>query len=348
MAGLYYAYQGILGAERRFGLLAVGFIAYALAKLLGIVVLLALGVTVEGALIVNVVATFGGIACFGGRTGAGMFDGASASVARGLLRLAVPMSAYLILSQALLSVDLGLLNALGVSKDQAGRYAAAGSLARALTVVPSALSGVVFSSLSRALSHDDHELVRHHVRSGGRFALTALVPCAAFAALNAEPIMRFVYAETYAGGGRFFALLVVVFALAGILDVYGHTLMAAGRERVVWRTILVALLTVLVLDWLWIPRFGGEGAAGAAVAALALGLLVLLVFVGRHFHTLLPTWTLPRVLLAAGVGCAVGARLDTSGIWVLAELALLCIVYGIVLIATGEVSRQDLRRVLPW
>ena len=58
-SGLYFAYQGIFNGHRRFGLLSLGMIAYSLTKVGGILVLYALGLSVAGALLVNVVATVG-------------------------------------------------------------------------------------------------------------------------------------------------------------------------------------------------------------------------------------------------------------------------------------------------
>ena len=349
VAGLYYAYQGVLGGHRKFGRLAIGFIAYALAKLLGIVVLLALGVTVEGALIVNIAATVGGILVFLGKAGAGMQAvRPSASLGYALLALAVPMGMYLFISQAVLSSDLLFLQALGGDLAVTGGYGAASTLAKALTVVPSALSGVVFASIARALAHEDQELVAHHVRSGGRFALISLLPAAAFASLHAEEIMRFVYSEKFADAGVFFATLVFVIALAGILDVYSHTLMAAGRERFVALTVGIGIPLVLFLHYRLIPEYGGRGAAWATLTTIGLSTLVIVGAVRARFRTLLPRHTLLRVLLATGVGCALGWWIPSSGFGVVLELAGLCLAYVLVLILLGEISKQDLRRVLPW
>ena len=348
-AGFYFAQQGLLSGHRRFGLLSVGLIAYAFTKLLGVLFLLAIGVTVEGALIVNVVATLGGIACFLGRTGAGPRTARpSPRLARALVRLAIPMGTYLILSQAVLNFDLWLLKAWGGGEAEAGRYAAAAGLARSLSVVPSALSGVVFASLARALAHGDDELVRHHVRSGGRFALIALMPAAAFAAQHDREIMRFVYGAAYEAGGPSLGLLVSVFACAGLLDTYGHALMAAGHERLVALLFALGVPIAVALDAVWIPTHGGRGAAGASLVAIGLATAGVVFFTSRRFGTLLPPRTMIRVLIATACGLLLGWLIRANGLWLVLELAGLCLVYLAVLVLLGEISRNDLRKVLPW
>ena len=55
--GLYIAYQGMMMGHRRFGKLSVALILYSAAKMGGTLLLLIIGMSVEAALIVNVLAT---------------------------------------------------------------------------------------------------------------------------------------------------------------------------------------------------------------------------------------------------------------------------------------------------
>lgn len=357
LAGLYFAYQGILGARRSFGVLAMGFLAYALAKLVGVLVLVALGVSVAGALVVNIVATLGGIAWFLARArGPAAAGGPSSTaaarptlaMARSLLRLALPMGAYVVLLQAPLYFDLWFLKALGASDGEVGAYTAATHPARALSIVPAALSGVVFASLARALVHGDRELAAHHVRTGGRFSLIVLVPAAALVAAHAEGIMVFVYGTKFLGSGRFLALLVALFAVAGLLDAYAHALMAAGRERLIALFVALGVLLAIALDLLWIPRLGGTGAALGSLAGVGFVTLAAIVTARAHFPRAFPFATLLRVATAAGLACLLGWQVESEGLFLVLELGGLAALYLVLLLALGELTRADLRSVLPW
>lgn len=352
LAGLYFAEQGIQNARRGFGVLALGFVAYAATKLAGVLALVALGVTVEGALIVNVVATVGGLVWFGwrGRVGPGAPPRARADGAMmwSLVRAALPMGAYVVLLQAPLYFDQWFLKALGPSEAEVGSYTAAVNPARALQIVPAALSGVVFASLARALAHGDRALAAHHVRTGGRFALIVLVPAALLVGTHAEGIMTFVYGSRYVGSGRLLGLLVALFALAGVLDAYANALMAAGRERVVATLIALGVAVALVLDVVLVPSLGGEGAAYASLGGIALATAGVLAIAAGAFERALPLATLLRVSACAGVTALVGSWIPTSGLLLVVELAFLGLLYVALLFPAGELERADLRRVLPW
>lgn len=350
LAGLYFAWQGILNAERRFGTLALGFVCYALTKLAGVALLLALGVTIEGALVVNIAATLGGIAWFTARTrGEGIAHGRpSLALARALGRLAVPMGGYLVLAQGLLVVDFLLLKAWGGDAPEAGRYNAAIQVAKALGVVPAALSGVVFASIARALAHGDEALARHHVRAGGRFGLLVLLPAAALIGLHAEGLVRFVFGPGYAGAGPFLALVAALYALAALLDVYFHALMAAGHARAVVLLIALVLPVAVLLDRWWIPRFGGRGAASASLVAYALAGAAALVLVHLRLGPPLRAATALRVALATATVAALGWWVPSEGLGLVLELGLLVVLYGVLLLVSGEVRREEIRGMLSW
>ena len=339
--GLYLAYQGILGGHRRFGTLSVALIVYAFTKLGGIVLLLLGGLSVAGALVVNVLAT-AGVLAFLLVKAPPKLGLPPKPVLRAVTLLALPIGLYIATSQVLLNLDFWFLKALWTgSDDNIGHYGAAINLAKLLTMIPSVLSGVLFASLSRALASNDEALGQHHVRSALRFVLVIL-GAASLLAWHAKDVMTFLYSSEYAPGGVFLALQLAGFALWAILAVFCNSMMAAGRHYLT-AGILIGLIPVAIgLDVVLIPEYGGLGAAASLASAQALGCLIMGALTWRRFGAFLDLGRIARIGGAAVLTLAGSRFVPLDGNWILTKLLLLLSVYVLLLIAFREIKREEL------
>lgn len=87
--GLYIAYQGIMQGHRRFGAISLAMIFYSTAKLGGTLLLLVIGLSVELALVVNVLATVAALLFLATQYRPGI-SFASRSVVNSIVRVAAP------------------------------------------------------------------------------------------------------------------------------------------------------------------------------------------------------------------------------------------------------------------
>ena len=113
--GVYLAYQGLLNGQRRFGALSVTFVIYALTKLVGTLLLVAYGLSLTGALLVNVLATIGALVFLAIRSPPRSWMPEPA-LARAMVRIGAAMGLYLLVLQVLLS------SGLVVSQGLVGRF----------------------------------------------------------------------------------------------------------------------------------------------------------------------------------------------------------------------------------
>ena len=154
--------------------------------------LAALGPTVEGALLVNVVGSAVGLAA-ADRCNRCAFA-PSLTAWRAVLELAWPVSLRGAGVQLLANVGLWALSALGSAADQAakGLYVAALSVARIPNVTVYGTTSVLIASVSRSLAAGDRATVSQLLQDRGRFLLVMLAPACALLSVNAREVITLV------------------------------------------------------------------------------------------------------------------------------------------------------------
>jgi hypothetical protein len=119
----------------------------------------------------------------------------------------------------------------------------------------------------------------------------------------------------------------------------------------------VTLLSGIAAEWLGVraafarnldPLFA---AAAATTAAMGLGLILFGVYLWRTVGAFIPALTVARVTLAWVAVAAFGwawtrAHIMPGKVGTLVSLAIAGVVYLVVMVATGELSPSELRRLL--
>lgn len=348
LSGLYFAYQGVLHGNRRFGALSVGLIIYSLTKLLGILILSVWELSVAGALVVNVLATLGVLLYLIIRFPP-VGNKPSRAVIQAVFRVGFPIGLYLVTYQVLLSLDLWSLKSLWAGAGEViGLYVAASNVAKVLGVIPSALSSVLFVSLAAALSQKDEIAARAYIKAAGRFAIIVLFPLGVLIAVDADVLMVFLYSDAYGPGGIYLTLQVIAFAFSAFLDIFFQALMAAGKHYQS-AGILVALVPLaLLLNVALVPQLGATGAAISLVLTITLGAVVAAVLAYGRFGSLISLSTVTRVSVATALTAILGMQIPIGGPWVLVKFSVLPGVYIMLLSLLKELSWQDLRAFAMW
>lgn len=82
-----------------------------------------------------------------------------------------------------------------------------------------------------------------------------------------EPLVRLVYGEAYLESARVLGVLAFVVPLDFVISVKGTAYIAAGRERKTLVCVLLAAITNVVANLIWIPRYGMMAAAWTTLAS---------------------------------------------------------------------------------
>jgi O-antigen/teichoic acid export membrane protein len=247
-----------------------------------------------------------------------------------LLRKGLPFAYVGLVITLLFQVDIVLLERMRGAAE-AGFYSAPVRILEGLTLVPRILGYALLPTMA-ALNVRSPAAVGDLYRRGQKYLLLAGLPLAAFGLLASGPFIRLVFGRDY-GESIPLAQVLLPTALFMFLSNFSETTLACVSR---WGTIVVtstlALLLNVALNVLWIPVYGGTGAALARL--LAEGAYALLTVTALHVYGYRTQWASValRPLLATAafatalwlsrdLGLVVAAALSTT-VFLLATLLL--------------------------
>ncbi len=360
--GIYAPLVGSLNGTRRFTTQAGLDVTYALLRTGGLAVgaLVAgiggalVGFTAAALAIVPIAALRSGL---GKRGEGGQTTGSYLAYFAPLLGGQIALNVLMVADFTLLSRFAGLsAKAAGLDPKAADELVGAYGSAQLFSFLPYQLilsvSFVLFPMLARARAEQDRPAVASYTRAGVRLALviTGLI-CAVVSGL-APHLLRLAFpiqASELAGGAlRILSLGMGAFA---VLAVCSTALTSVGRSGVGALLNVGAAILIATGCWLTVPSatFGPEmleRTASATAAALVLTAAISAVLLYRNNGAFAPPASLARVALALGVAIAVATRLPYLGkIAVVAESALVVVVYAGVLALTRELGAADIARI---
>ncbi|MDH4277246.1 MAG: lipopolysaccharide biosynthesis protein [Acidimicrobiia bacterium] len=242
-------------------------------------------------------------------------------------RFAAPRALTDVISSALERLDL-LLVAYVLGEAQAGVYGAANRLIVAGQLMMFATSQSMAPHLSAAFAQDDNEEAEHVLHTVSAWNVTLLWPVFLTMAFGAETILR-LFGDDFTDGTRLVQIFSVALVIIIGLGVGDTLLLMTGRSLASLVNHLLALVTMVGLSLVLLPRVGVVGAAWAWAASRILIRVLAVITVWRTnrvhglgrsvmvagliaFLAYVPTgWLIHRGIdngvLALGVHVAVGA-----------------------------------------
>jgi O-antigen/teichoic acid export membrane protein len=257
---------------------------------------------------------------------------------RTLLVAALPVGAALAVSEVYFRLDTLLVSAFR-DYDEVGLYSLSYRIVELIAILPAIVMTSVFPLMSRYLDESRERAVRTMDAAADLFVALG-VPIAVGGLVVAPELVRAIGGDDFAGAADPLRLLLFAVALAFVSGLFGHTLIAGGRQGSALRLGLAVLAFNLVLNLVLIPPYGIEAAAAVAVGSEALLVAGGFVLVRRELG-LSPRFRLMwRVVLASAVMGGVLAVVDE---WPLAVLlALGVVLYGSALWALGGLDPRRL------
>lgn len=347
--GVYFMITHILSGRRLFHLMSWATIVYGVSKAAGILILVQIGPSIAGALLVNAAGSIIGLAVAAVYVGRAPFK-LTLAQRTPIIRLAVPVALISLGTQILVSVDLWALNAVGTAVDDAlkGFYVAAVNVARIPNLVAFVMTAVLVPSIAAAFAANDHALARSYLGGAVRFMAIALVPACALVALNASEVLGLLFSSEYAGGANLLMILIFAHGLLHTLFMtFANVLIATGTAAASARLALAALAFATAISTGFVLWFGAVGAALGALIANAAAVIGAGVLVGRVIGMPVHLSMCARVVLLTAVVAVPSWWFETRSVMLLVEFALLGMVYLALLPVVGLVGRTDVEAFLP-
>jgi O-antigen/teichoic acid export membrane protein len=177
-------------------------------------------------------------------------------------------------------VDILLLQKLSDMK-QVGYYSLGVAISDKLWQLPSAIGLVV---MSRSANTDDTDRLNRDTAKLLRMSFLIVLVASVLLWLIIPALLPLLFGEKFRPSTDVVRLMlpgILMFVIARILS---GRFAGAGEPRLLIRLFVPTLLLNIVLNLIWIPRWGGLGAAMATNVSYTLGALGILILFSRRMH----------------------------------------------------------------
>ncbi len=343
---LWGLHNAILNGRRRYGVRALSLSVYWVGKVILVCGLVALGLSVKGAILGSIGASVVGLATAWAFNGIGLPK--STYPARELIVFGLPLLGLAVIDQLMLGMDLWCVKAIMPSVEAAGHYGVARYGCQAAMMVPFAVVGAMFPTLTGAIKRNNRQSIEELIRESARFVVIVIAPMIAIIACSGKEVISLVFGHAYAPAAAPLLILLAGALALGMRYVGNTVLVAAGRPGTVLAALAPMLPINIALNLTLVPRYGLVGAATATAITGGLAAAVMLWLTWRQFRVLVSPLVVLRTLIAAGVVYGIGLLVPAQGALVLLQLAGLSGLYLLMLTGLGELKKRDLEPLLFW
>ncbi len=262
---------------------------------------------------------------------------------REIVRQSWPIGISIIFNLIYLKSDIIILS-LFRTEAEVGLYGAAYKVLDVITTIPTIFMGLVLPVLTAVWSAGQKVDFERKLGRAFEFLTMIALPLVVGAAVVGRPLMSLVAGQAFAESGDYLAILMIAGAAVFWSALFGHTIVALGRQRqMMWGYGIDAVLS-LVLYFLLIPRFGAAGAAWVTVFSEVFIAIATAAVVLRVSRARLPYAIAGKAALAS-VGMA-GVVLLMGPAHVLIKIVVGGVAYGVFLWMFGGVNKATMVQFL--
>lgn len=354
-SAFHLTYSAALNGARAFGKQAVLLAFYSITRPAFVVFLVTAGFSLDGAI--------GGLALSGiaslllARYYCRHLTGKASFRKKDLLGYSMTVVAFTFATLLIMNVDLILVKTILRDRLATGLYTADLSLARTPTAIAFPIAVVLFPLIAKSVSDGDRELALRYLSRTLRYLLLLCLPLAFVISATSRELITLVYGNSYSDASP--ALSILIFGLTFItISVVMNTAILAACKLSVLVTFNFFLVTMdVILNCIFIPKFGILGASVATTLTASAGCLFSVAYVFRHFRLPIPLRTMANALLASAVIYLLAIKYVLPGILLFPCYVLLCAIYAAILLILKEFDATDMdalshlplvRRGLNW
>jgi O-antigen/teichoic acid export membrane protein len=275
------------------------------------------------------------------------------AAARGMFVFAWPLMGGLMLAYVWTNAPAFFVATLGAGA--VAIFLAANGFRILLLGLPAAVSVPLFPHLTNLHIRGEYEKLRRRTWAALRYTAMIVIPAAIAMIVYRGPLISTLFvATTYGSGAVPLAILAASAVPAAFSQIILTALTSVGRQRLDLYLAAVQVVVLLSISFLVLPPYaplGELGIEGAAIAILVSSLAALamnIYFMERILAVRLQPRPIGAIALSALVSFFVVGRLNTylpPDRWYILVPAILLgfAAYYLVLAATGELSKQDVR-----
>lgn len=283
-----------------------------------------IGRVTTGYLAAGIVATILIVLIFGRKAG-GLRLSIEPKFWKGLLKESSFLGFYAMLGLIYMQIDTLMLSKLWQPdpERQMALYQAPVKLLSAAVMIVGIVINVFMPMLSRRFM-GPREGFKSLVHTLNRMGVTIMAPLAVFAFAFSDQIIEFLFRPEYAQSGHILMVLSVAY-FVWFSPPYGVVFVTMGKQRINFFVSLACAATNVVLNLIFIPRYGAIAAAATTLATYLLMKGLYLYFCHKHLGSVFINRRF-AIAVALCVALAVGLRL--AALHVVPAGVIFCAVYG--------------------
>lgn len=259
-----------------------------------------------------------------------------------LLLYALPITGFLVLYEAMISLDLFAVKSLLQNDYLTGIFNGALTIARIPNYLFYALTIILLPVISHSTANEDRQKTTAAVSTSLRIMVMLLVPVIALIIAYAEPLMTFFFGSQYSSGAPALQILAFGVGLLTLFYVMSFAFQGAGLTQIPLRIAFFGMILNAVLNLILIPIYQ---LLGSAIATSITAIFVIAVFsyhLKHDFGATLKTSSVFKMLFAGLVIFGLSFFLPGRHLLFIPFGALLFAVYLGILFFFKELSREDI------
>lgn len=195
-----------------------------------------------------------------------IFSAFSYNLIKPILTQAWPFAMLGVMGGLMINTDTILLGWFRTAQEL-GWYAAAQKPVQVLYTLPTLLATSMFPALARMAEKKDSIGVATTVNTAMRVVLVGALPIVILGIMLGAPLIGLIYGADYTAAlpswRILFATLLIIFPSM----IFSNAIFAHDQQHVFIKTLIIGAVSNVVLDFIFIPLWGGPGSAAATVIA---------------------------------------------------------------------------------
>ena len=349
---LFHLYLGVINGMRDFGRQAMSMTIYSLCKVTAILLLVFLGLSLTGALVGNILASFFGLTatiffCRSYGSGHHNWEKVNFNSAK-ILKFAIPIILFALTHQLLMSLDLFCVKALVEDDTQTGFYTSAVALAKTPYFIFLGLVFTLFPSLAKSIASGNKELTISYINQALRFLCVLAIPLVFLVIPTSQNLISLAFSRTYLPAAPLLSILIIGLTFFTFFVTLTTIMVADNKPYLVFYIALPLIVLDFLLNLKLIPIYGTVGAAWATTLATLTGMIIVAGFVFHRFRTLINPVSVLKVVVGSFVIYTIARLYQAPQMFLLIEYIVLFGLYVAILFLMKEIKKRDIEALMFW
>ncbi len=255
----------------------------------------------------------------------------------------LPLVVLSVMITSIRSLDMLFVKSLMREGRFVGYYTSAWAVSALPITVFTAISFTILPSVSSSIAKNNLDLTRSYIRNAIRYTTMILLPITLLVVANPGKLLAFFYTQEYKLGGGALRILIMGMLFFTIFFMFNTTIIAMGKPKIPMAIVLFLLPIDIILNYIFIPIYGLEGAAFTTTLISFIGMCVTACYLFKKIGGIVDSISCLRLLAASAFIFTIAIFITTSGWFLIIIYVVLLLGYIGLLWILKEIKEDDIR-----